>query len=127
MTTLVLEKEPAVVSVAVTDERLTVELDDGRSIAVPLQWYPRLVHASPQERDNWQLLGDGYAIEWPDLDEHIRIEGLLAGRAAKANIRLSAGWRLIKARLALEVAWSSWRAEARACNSQGVLGRQKAA
>lgn len=80
MTTLVLEREPVVVNVTITDEKLTVDLDDGRSLIVPLDWYPRLVYASPKERNNWQLLGDGYAIEWPDLDEHIGIEGLLAGR-----------------------------------------------
>ena len=80
MTTLVLEREPVVINVTITDEKLTVDLDDGRSLIVPLDWYPRLVHASTKERNNWQLLGDGYAIEWPDLDEHIGIEGLLAGR-----------------------------------------------
>jgi len=57
-----------------------VELIDGRSLIVPLSWYTRLLHASQAERQNWQLLGDGYAIEWVDLDEHIGIEGLLAGR-----------------------------------------------
>jgi hypothetical protein len=80
MTTLVLEKEPIVANVTLTEEKLTVDLDDGRSIVIPLEWYPRLLCASPNERNNWQLLGDGYAIEWPDLDEHIGIEGLLAGR-----------------------------------------------
>ena len=80
MTTLVLEIEPVVTDVRVTDEKLIVDLNDGRSLVVPLKWYPRLVHGSAQERQNWQLLGDGYAIEWPDLDEHIGIEGLLAGR-----------------------------------------------
>ena len=57
MTTLVLEKEPVVVNVSIMDEKLTVDLDDGRSIVVPLEWYPRLIHASTQERNNWQLLG----------------------------------------------------------------------
>ena len=80
MTTLVLEIEPVVTDVRVTDEKLIVDLNDGRSLVVPIKWYPRLVHGSAQERQNWQLLGDGYAIEWPDLDEHIGIEGLLAGR-----------------------------------------------
>ncbi len=80
MTTLVLETEPAAVHVTVVDEKLTVDLADGRSLIVPLSWYARLVHGSPAERQHWQLLGDGYAIEWPDLDEHIGIEGLLAGR-----------------------------------------------
>lgn len=80
MTTLTLEIEPIASQVSVTDERLIVDLADDRSLSVPLAWYPRLMYASPAERENWQLLGDGYAIEWVDLDEHIGIEGLLAGR-----------------------------------------------
>jgi hypothetical protein len=80
MTTLTLEIEPLAAQVRVTDEQLTVELVDGRSLIVPLSWYPRLLYASQEERQNWQILGDGYAIEWIDLDEHIGIEGLLAGR-----------------------------------------------
>ena len=80
MNTLVLETEPLTIDVLVTDEEFIVDLMDGRRIIVPLAWYPRLLCASPSERHNWQLLGDGYAIEWPDLDEHIGIEGLLAGR-----------------------------------------------
>ena len=80
MNTLVLETEPLATGVSVTDQELTVDLVDGRRIVVPLAWYPRLFHASSSERHNWLLLGDGYAIEWPDLDEHIGIEGLLAGR-----------------------------------------------
>jgi hypothetical protein len=80
MSTLVLEVEPLATTVCVTDDDLTVELADGRRIIVPLAWYPRLFSATPTERQNWQLLGDGYAIEWPDLDEHVGIEGLLAGR-----------------------------------------------
>jgi hypothetical protein len=80
MTTLTLETEPLALQVSVTDENLMVDLVDGRSLIVPLSWYPRLLQASQKERQNWQLLGDGYAIEWVDLDEHIGIEGLLAGR-----------------------------------------------
>lgn len=80
MTSLTLEIEPLAAQVKVTDEKLIVDLVDGRSLIVPLSWYPRLLHGSEQERQNWQLLGDGYAIEWVDLDEHIGIEGLLAGR-----------------------------------------------
>jgi len=92
MTTLVIEKELVVVNVTVTDEKLIVDLDDGRSIAVPLEWYPRLVYASPKERNNWRLLGDGYAIEWPDLDEHIGIEGLLAGRRSGESKKSFERW-----------------------------------
>lgn len=80
MSTLVLEIEPIAVDVTVTEDDLSVALSDGRRIIVPLAWYARLLHASDKERQNWRLLGDGYAIEWPDLDEHIGIEGLLAGR-----------------------------------------------
>jgi len=82
MTTLALEMDPAATHVEVTDERLTVHLADGRALSVPLSWFPRLVHGSAEERANWRLLGDGDAVEWPDLDEHVGIEGLLAGRGS---------------------------------------------
>jgi hypothetical protein len=81
VSTLLLEIEPSARAVTVTDDDLVVDLVDGRRISVPLAWYPRLLNATAAERQNCLLLGDGYAIEWPDLDEHIGIEGLLAGRA----------------------------------------------
>ncbi len=62
------------------DENLIVDLIDGRSLIMPLSWYPRLLNASQVERENWQLLGEGYAIAWIDLDEYIGVEGLLAGK-----------------------------------------------
>lgn len=92
MTTLVLETEPAAARVEVSEDRLTVHLTDDRTIGVPLAWFPRLVHATPGERANWQLLGDGYAIEWPDLDEHVGIEGLLAGRGSGESERSFERW-----------------------------------
>ena len=92
MTTLTLEIEPVAVEVKVTDEKLEVELADGRSLAIPLTWYPRLLHGTPQERKNWQLLGEGYAIEWPDLDEHIGLEGLLAGRRSSESKKSIERW-----------------------------------
>lgn len=64
----------------VTDDALMADLSDGRTISVPLAWYPRLAHATPAERLNWRLIGVGQGIHWPDLDEDISIEGLLAGR-----------------------------------------------
>lgn len=92
MTTLVFEKDPLAVKIALTHAKLTVELSDGRSIIIPLEWYPRLAYASPKERKNWRLLGDGYAIEWPDLDEHIGIEGLLAGRRSGESKKSFERW-----------------------------------
>jgi hypothetical protein len=59
---------------------LTVDLVDGRTVSVPLAWYPRLAHASAPERENWRLIGRGEGIHWPDLDEDISVEGLLVGR-----------------------------------------------
>ncbi len=70
---------PSAQDVAVTDSTLSVDLDDGRTISVPLAWYPRLVHGTAEERSNWRISGAGWGIQWPDLDEDISIKGLLAG------------------------------------------------
>ncbi len=80
MTTLTLTTEPTATHIEFTHTTFTIHLADRRQLTIPLDWYPRLHHATPDERHNWELLGDGYAIEWPQLDEHIGIEGLLAGR-----------------------------------------------
>jgi hypothetical protein len=80
MPTLVLENEPLARHVVVAYDVILVGLSDGRSLSVPLTWYPRLMNATAAEQQNVNLLGDGYAMEWPDLDEHIGTEGLLAGR-----------------------------------------------
>ena len=71
---------PKAKDVSVSQDALRVKLSDGRTISVPLAWFPRLVHATPQERNKWQLIGDGQGIHWPDLDEDISVEGLIAGR-----------------------------------------------
>ncbi|MGD1930772.1 MAG: DUF2442 domain-containing protein [Leptolyngbyaceae cyanobacterium] len=92
MTTLTLEAEPLATQIQVTHEKLIVDLVDGRSLLVPLFWYPRLQHASDEERQDWQLLGDGFAIEWPSLDEHIGIEGLLAGKPSGESRRSFERW-----------------------------------
>ncbi len=68
--------------VTVAEDTLTVELSDGRSISVPLAWYPRLVHGTLEERANWRLMGQGAGIHWSALDEDISVENLLAGRAS---------------------------------------------
>lgn len=69
-----------VIEVKVTDDTLTVDLEDGRTISVPIGWYPRLAYGVPDERSNIQISGGGYGIHWPDLDEDIGVEGLLVGR-----------------------------------------------
>jgi hypothetical protein len=92
MTTLILEKEPIAAHVRVTETDLVIQLTDGRTLSVSLHWYPRLTHATVEERRHWQLPGDGYAIEWPDLDEHIGVEGLLAGRRSGESERSFQRW-----------------------------------
>ena len=71
-----------VTTVSSTDIQLTVELEDGRSISVPLAWYPRLLHASQSDRDDWQVAGGGFGIHWPAIDEDLSVEGLLRGAPA---------------------------------------------
>lgn len=71
---------PSARDVVITEDALTVSLDDGRTLSVPLTWYPRLWHGTPDERGRWRLIGDGRGIHWPDLDEDISVEGLLEGR-----------------------------------------------
>ncbi|MCP5523278.1 MAG: DUF2442 domain-containing protein [Verrucomicrobiales bacterium] len=82
MNTLVIEQDLAVSSVAVTGDSLSLELSDGRSLSVPLGWFPRLLHGTSEERGRWELIGRGSGIHWPDLDEDISLEGLLAGRSS---------------------------------------------
>jgi hypothetical protein len=81
MSISVTEKEvPKAEDVRVTNDSLTVDLSDGRTISIPLEWFPRLVYATREERKNWRLIGRGHGIHWEDIDEDISIEGLLAGR-----------------------------------------------
>ena len=70
---------PEAMTVEVTDDTLTAELSDGRTVSVPLSWYPRLIHATPEERRNWRLIGAGEGIHWPAVDEDISVEMLLGG------------------------------------------------
>jgi hypothetical protein len=92
MTTLVLERDPIAVSVEVTEEVLSVQLADGRVITAPIDWYPRLVHATPEERNRTGLLGSGSDIGWPDLTEHLSVESMLAGRASGESQRSLQQW-----------------------------------
>jgi hypothetical protein len=69
-----------IINVTVTDDTLSVDLEDGRTISIPLGWYPRLAYGTPAERANFQISGAGYGIHWPDLDEDIGVEGILLGK-----------------------------------------------
>jgi hypothetical protein len=83
------------ISTKVTDERvldvrtdehsLSVDLMDGRTISVPLAWYPRLLHAQPEQRSVWEIAGGGYGIHWPEIDEDLSTEGLLRGAPARRD------------------------------------------
>ncbi len=64
----------------ITRDTLSVDLSDGRTISVPLAWFPRLLHATSAERKHWRLIGKGQGIHWEDIDEDVSVEGLLAGR-----------------------------------------------
>jgi hypothetical protein len=66
--------------VRVSEDSLVVDLVDGRTLTVPLSWYPRLAHGTPGERAEWRLIGRGEGVHWPQLDEDLSVEGLLAGR-----------------------------------------------
>jgi hypothetical protein len=66
----------------VSDDAISVDLFDGRTITVPLAWYPRLLHATPEQRANWKIAGAGYGIHWPDIDEDLNTQGLLQGAPA---------------------------------------------
>ena len=69
-----------IISVTVTDDTLSVDLEDGRTISIPIGWYPRLAYGTAEERANFQISGAGYGIYWPDLDEDIGVKGLLLGK-----------------------------------------------
>ena len=78
--------------VVVTDDALSVDFVDGRTISVPIEWYPRLAHGTPAERANWVLIGRGEGIHWPDLDEDISVENLLTGARSGESQRSLGKW-----------------------------------
>ena len=84
---LALAADERVANVKVTADTLSVTLRDGRTISVPLAWYPRLLHARPKQRSNWKVSGGGYGIHWPDLDEDLSTEGLLRGAPSPEAVR----------------------------------------
>lgn len=85
MSTLTLETDPLATDIAVDGDALRVTLDDGRTLSVPIAWYPRLEKATAAQRANWRLIGLGEGIHWPDIDEDISVLGLLAGRRRQSR------------------------------------------
>ena len=93
MTALIIDESSLrAVRVQVTKEALVVDLFDGRSVSVPLVWYPRLVHASPEERNQFRLIGSGEGIHWDLLDEDISVEGIVAGRRSLESAESFRRW-----------------------------------
>jgi hypothetical protein len=79
-TSTVETQTPSAVRARIVDDAVVVDLNDGRSVTAPLAWYPRLLHGTARERRHWRLIGGGEGVHWPDLDEDLSVEGLLAGR-----------------------------------------------
>lgn len=77
MSTLTVKLDPTAITAKVTDDQLLVVLADGRELAAPLAWFPRLLEATEDQRKNWRLIGRGHGIHWPDVDEDISVASLL--------------------------------------------------
>ena len=85
--------------VSVSQDTLSVDLSDGGTISVPIEWFPRLVHASPEERTRWRFIGNGQGIHWEDIDEDISVAGLLAGKPSEESQTSLKRWLDHRARL----------------------------
>lgn len=93
MTTLAIElRMVSAQNINVTDDTLIVDLSDGRTVSVPLGWFPRLLHGTPAERNKWRLIGDGEGIHWPDLDEDISVENLILGKSSGESQKSFKKW-----------------------------------
>ena len=94
MTTLAFEIRLAQIqSINISEDTLTADLSDGRTISVPLNWYPRLLHGTPEERANWRLIGQGEGIHWPNLDEDISAENLIYGQPSGESQKSFQKWQ----------------------------------
>lgn len=93
MTTLAIEiRMVSAQNVQVTEDALIVDLSDGRTVSVPLAWFPRLLHGNPEERSKWRLIGEGEGIHWPDLDEDISVENLILGKPSGESQKSFKKW-----------------------------------
>ena len=94
MTALAIEIRLAQIkSISISEDTLTADLSDGRTISVPLNWYPRLLHGTPEERRNWRLIGKGEGIHWPDLDEDISAQNLIFGQPSGESQKSFQKWQ----------------------------------
>lgn len=94
MTTLTFEIRLAQIqSISISEDTLTADLSDGRTISVPLNWFPRLLHGTPAECANWRLIGKGEGIHWPDLDEDISVENLIFGQPSGESQKSFQKWQ----------------------------------
>jgi len=91
-------REPIATRVTASEDALIADLADGRTITVPLAWFPRLAHGTPEQRSNWRLIGGGVGIHWPDLDEDISAESLLAGHRSGETQESFRRWLLARKR-----------------------------
>jgi len=89
---------PEAIDVHLDADALTLDFADGRTLTAPIAWFPRLAHATPEERADWRFTGGGEGIHWPLLDEDISIEGLLAGRRSAESRESLERWLLVRAR-----------------------------
>lgn len=85
-------RDLAIQDIAISDDALTVDLSDGRTLSVPLAWYPRLWHGTAAERNHWRLIGKGVGVHWPDLDEDISVEGLILGKPSNESQKSLQRW-----------------------------------
>jgi hypothetical protein len=94
MTSLMVEllEIPKAQQVVVTEDTLTVDLSDGRTISVPLAWYPRLLHGTLKERNNWRFIGDNEGMHWPELDEDISVKNIILGQPSAESQKSFQRW-----------------------------------
>ncbi|MBN1997005.1 DUF2442 domain-containing protein [candidate division KSB1 bacterium] len=88
----ILEMDSKINNASFTDDSLIIDLSDGRTITVPIAWYPRLLYGSLKERQNWRLIGNGEGIFWPDLDEEVSVENIIAGKPSRESQSSFTNW-----------------------------------
>lgn len=106
MNTLTLETHLCIEDVKIGSSTITIELSDGRCVSTPLVWYPRLLNGTAKERKNWELIGDGHGIHWPDLDEDLSMDGMLNGRPSFESQKSFQKWIAERKKKGLTSAWT---------------------